>query len=387
MYNQTKQTYIQSTFRTYSGSDRRDVDHFGQAVINAMSAHVTVLDRDGDIILVNKAWKNFMQVSCDDCTLHLAVGANYWRYLTSCIHKSCEAAKKKAKILTGMQAILNGEETHFTLEYPCQGPDGEHFFLLSATPLGAEPLGIVISHLDITKRRQSERALEEANLQLRRLSARLEKVQEEERARISRELHDELGQRLTAFRMELVWMGSRLHEDQPILKEKVTELIQLVDSTTTVVRRIASDLRPTMLDDLGFIAAIEWLIEDFGERTGIHCRLILEYFDLSGDDALVTGLYRMMQESLTNVARHSGAKEVTVSILQTKGSLTLSIYDTGKGISDEALTQKHTLGLPGMRERARMLGGTAEISLHKQGGTEVKIELPLNSHKYKGATQ
>lgn len=374
--NKTGKLGALSLFK-YDRTERRDIADFGQAVINAMNTHVAVIDREGEIILVNNAWKRFMQESCDYCVYHLGVGANYWRYLATCIRKSCEASAKKAKILAGTQAILKGEETHFILEYPCQGPAGEHWFLLSATPLGTEPLGVVISHLDITTRRQSEQALKEANQQLRHLSARMETALEEERSHIARELHDELGQRLTAIRMELAWAGSRLHEDQPILKEKFNELIQFVDSTTTVVRRLSSDLRPTMLDDLGPIAAIEWLTEDFGMRTGINCRLILEAIDLNEDDALATGLFRMVQESLTNVARHSEAKEVTVNIRQTHDSLILTIRDNGKGISDDALTQQNSLGLLGMRERARMLGGTTDIVRRPDGGTEVRIVLPL----------
>ncbi len=359
--------------------ERRKITDFGQSVINAMNTHVAVIDRNGEIILVNDAWKRFMQESCDDCVDHMGVGANYWHYLSSCVRKSCDASAEKAKILAGMQAIIKGEVTHFMVEYLCHGPTGEKLFLLSATPLGPEPIGVVINHIDITARRQSERALEEANQQLRRLSARLETVREEERTHIARELHDELGQRLTALRMELAWVGSRLREDRPELKEKFTELIQFVDSTTTVVRRLSSDLRPTMLDDLGPIAAIEWLAEDFGVHTGIPCRLILETVDLNGDDALATGLFRMVQESLTNVARHSGAKEVTVNIRQTNGNLILTIRDNGKGISDDALTQQNSLGLLGMRERARMLGGTAEITRIQAGGTEVRIVLPVHT--------
>lgn len=364
----------------YSGAERREMADFGQAVIDSMNAHVAVVDRDGHIILVNKAWKRFMQESCDDCVDHLDVGANYWCYLTHCIQASCGSSTKKTKILEGMQAILNGEETHFMLEYPCPGPTGEHWFMLSATPLGTEPSGIVISHIDITERCRSEQVAKEMNQLLRRLSARLEELLEEERTRIAREMHDELGQKLTALRMELNWIGSRLHEDQVILQKKINELVHLVDSTTTVVRRIASDLRPPMLDDLGPIAAIEWLTEDFSLRTGIDCRLTLESVQLNGDDALATGLFRMVQEALTNVARHSEAKEATVNIQQTNNTLTLTIRDNGKGISDNLLSKKNTLGLLGMKERARILGGTVDICRHAEGGTEVKIVLPIDTN-------
>lgn len=370
----------------YTGAERREMADFGQAVIDSMNAHVAVVDRDGHIILVNKAWKRFMQESCDDCVDHLGVGANYWCYLTSCTRSGCEASIKKAKILAGMQTILNGEVSHFTLEYPCPGPTGEHWFMLSATPLGAEPSGIVISHIDITERCRSEQVAKEMNQLLRRLSARLEESLEEERARIAREMHDELGQKLTALRMELNWIGSRLHEGQTILQKKINELVHLVDSTTTVVRRIASDLRPPMLDDLGPIAAIEWLTEDFSLRTGIDCRLTLESVQLNGDDTLSTGLFRMVQEALTNVARHAEAKAASVNIQQANDSLTLTIRDNGKGINDNPLYKKSTLGLLGMKERARLLGGTVDIYRHPEGGTEVKIVLPIDA-KLKETTQ
>lgn len=361
----------------YEGIERREIADFGQAVIDSMNAHVAVVDHRGDIILVNKAWKSFMQQSCDDCIDHLDVGANYWCYLNSCMYQSCDAYANKAKILEAMQAITKGELTEFTLEYPCPGPLGEHWFLLSATPLNVWPSGVVISHIDITERCRSEKALAEANQLLRRLSSRLEELLEEERARIAREMHDELGQRLTALRMELTWVGSRLGGDQTILQAKMAELIKLTDATTKVVQQIASDLRPTMLDDLGPMAAIEWLTEDFSKRTGIGCQLRLEPIDLDGDDALATGIFRMVQESLTNVARHAEATQAIVHIYQLGSTLVLSIQDNGKGISDTALNQKDTLGLLGMKERAKMLGGSAEINRQLEGGTEVKISLPL----------
>jgi len=257
---------------------------------------------------------------------------------------------------------------------------GEHWFMLSVTPLGSEPMGVVISHLDITARYQSEQALENLNQQLRRLSARLEKVLEEERARIARELHDELGQRLMALRMELLWLGSRLAEDEPSIKEKVQELIELVDSTTHSVRRIANDLRPMMLDDLGVIAAIEWLTDDFSKHTGIPCLLTVENVDLNGDDALATALFRLVQESLTNAARHAEASQVKVTIRQSNGSLLVQVRDNGKGFSESQIPALNSLGLVGMQERARMLGGRVGITSHLGIGTEVLITLPMSAN-------
>jgi len=239
------------------------------------------------------------------------------------------------------------------------------------------------------ERMRAERALRESMAQneemvrkLRALTARLESVREEERTHIAREIHDELGQQLTAMRFDLINLKNRLREatarSEPVgpLLEKFGELTSLVDSTIHDVRRIATELRPGVLDTFGPIAAIEWLAEDFQKRTQIRCTYEgIE--DLDGSRELATTLFRICQEALTNVARHAGATEVSIRLSAEGEWLSLIVRDNGKGISPEILAQTSSLGLLGMRERARIAGGEIEIGGGAGKGVTVVARFPM----------
>ena len=239
------------------------------------------------------------------------------------------------------------------------------------------------------ERMRAESALRESMVRneemvrtLRALTARLESVREEERTHIAREIHDELGQQLTAMRFDLVNLKNRLREatarSEPVgpLLERFGELTSLVDSTIHDVRRIATELRPGVLDTFGPIAAIEWLAEDFQKRTGIRC--VYEGIeDLDDSRELATALFRICQEALTNVARHAGATEVGIRLSAEGEWLSLIVQDNGKGISQEILAQTSSLGLLGMRERVRIAGGEIEIGGSAGKGVTVVARFPL----------
>jgi len=208
-------------------------------------------------------------------------------------------------------------------------------------------------------------------------------VREEEGARIAREIHDELGQQLTAMRFDLVNLKKRLGDAlargqavEPLL-QRFTELTGMVDSTIRVVRRIATELRPGVLDTFGPIAAIEWLAKDFQNRTGVRC-VYEGVEDLDVDNELATTLFRICQEALTNVARHAEAKEVMIRVaLEGEGWLSLEIADDGKGMTAETLARTSSLGVMGMRERARIAGGEIEIRSIAGQGVTLVARLPL----------
>jgi PAS domain S-box-containing protein len=234
---------------------------------------------------------------------------------------------------------------------------------------------------DATRRKQYEDTLKTQQEEMRELSARVLEAREEEKTLIARELHDELGQLLTALKMDLSWMRERLPADNAELAGKARQMNAMLDQTVASVRRISADLRPLMLDDLGLTDAAQWLVEDFGRRAGIECRL-----DLNADaglDALerpaATAVYRALQESLTNIARHSGAKSARVALGLRDGALELEIEDDGRGISREEIAKSRSLGLKGMRERIVYLGGSLEVEGAPGRGTRVRVRLPVGS--------
>ena len=227
---------------------------------------------------------------------------------------------------------------------------------------------------DITERTLENRDLERSRRQLRSLSANLVQAREDERRRIARELHDELGQRLTALKMEL----SGLDGDGPG-RPRIDAMLEMIDDTVATVRRIATELRPLMLDDLGLNAAIEWLADGWARRMGVKVSLQLDAADPEVDDAARIALYRMVQEALTNVARHARASEVCIELQHGGGELRLTVTDNGAGFDEAAAFREGSHGLMGIRERAHMLGGTLAVGESPQGGARVSVRLPLRA--------
>lgn len=215
------------------------------------------------------------------------------------------------------------------------------------------------------------------NNQLRDLSAHLQNIREEERIHIAREMHDELGQLLTGFKMDVSWLNKKMAgSDDPAIAEKLSEMVMIIDEAVKFVRRIAAELRPGILDDLGLVPALDWHSKEFEKRFNIKVDFSSDVEELKTNPKVATGLFRMYQESLTNVARHSEAKKVTAR-LQVKNKLIhLSIRDDGKGFDTTRETK--TLGLLGMKERASMMGGNLEITSTPGVGTQVMISVPMD---------
>ena len=222
---------------------------------------------------------------------------------------------------------------------------------------------------------KSER-LRESEDKLRRLAAHLISIREEERAHIAREIHDELGQVLTGIKMEVGWLQKRLRE--PSLLEKCDSMAKLIDSTVQTVRKIATGLRPEMLDDMGLIAAVSWQAKEFQKRTGIRCRTKLPP-ETKLDLEISTTAFRIFQEILTNVARHSRATRVDIALELTAEALKLEVCDNGVGIPNSDLNGRKSLGLLGMRERALLFGGEVSISGTPGQGTRVSVSIPIRS--------
>lgn len=240
---------------------------------------------------------------------------------------------------------------------------------------------------EIHDRERAQLELRESLDQLRVLTARMEKVREEERARIAREVHDGLGQSLTAIKMDLFFLLRSIPQHEIPARTRLTSTTKLVDETIQLVRKIARQLRPGLLDDLGLGAALEWEAEEFYKRTGIPCRVRTPDADLTLDDAYSITLFRIFQEALTNVARHSGATSVDVKLSKDAERVTLEVSDNGRGIPQAVAAQGRSLGLVGMRERAQLLKGEFRIKSESGGGTTVIVSLPLNAKPGSAAIQ
>ena len=183
---------------------------------------------------------------------------------------------------------------------------------------------------------------------------------------MAREIHDELGQALTAIKLDLASLMRELPRDQEQPRKRTDSILELVDQTIHSVRRISTELRPGILDDLGLVAALEWAAEEFETRTGTRCRLNLPSDDVEIDQECATAMFRIFQETLTNVARHANASEVGVRLAKENGDLTLEVHDNGRGIREEPLSRGRSLGILGMRERAALWEGSLPSSAHRK---------------------
>jgi signal transduction histidine kinase len=225
--------------------------------------------------------------------------------------------------------------------------------------------------------RRAEEQLRESHEQLRALSVYLQSVREEERTRIAREVHDELGQALTSCKLDLSWIANKLPAELKPLVDKARALTAHIDSTIQTVRRISSELRPGVLDHLGLVAAIEWQANEFQNRTGIKCD-VRSRIPEPLDQELSTTFFRIFQETLTNVIRHAGATHVGVDLKEAEGRITLEVKDNGRGIARNEIFNSRSMGLLGMRERTELLGGVFQIGRIPRGkGTRVRVSIPL----------
>ncbi len=320
---------------------------------------------DEHIVFANRAAAALLEVeSCD---------ALVGRSIYDLLHPPSHAALREQ-----LAGVLGGGAASQVLNARVQRGSGEWRELeivLAALPdHGRTTVQMVLT--DITQRRREGAELERSRRALRELSASVVEAREEERRRIARELHDELGQRLTALKMDLsILAGST---DPQAVDERIRGMLATLDDTVASVRRISADLRPMMLDDLGLNAAIEWLARDATQRMGVAVTLQLGDADPPVDERVATAVYRMVQEALTNVARHAQATGVQVTLRAGAGELVLTVQDNGIGFSADALEREGSFGLMGLRERALMLGGRMEVGNVPGSGGRVTITLPLH---------
>ncbi|MCW3092977.1 MAG: domain S-box protein [Ferruginibacter sp.] len=231
---------------------------------------------------------------------------------------------------------------------------------------------------DVTERKKAEETLLQSYEEIRRLTNHLQSIREEERTNIAREIHDELGQQLTVLKMEVKGLNKKLHDANEGTKQKIGDILELLDSSVKSIRRISSELRPSLLDNLGLVAAMEWHSKEFEKRWAIKIVFNEPKEELELPDSKKNGLFRIFQESLTNISRHANANKIKVSLEKKSQQLILSIEDDGQGFEKEKISGKETLGILGMKERSEMMGGYYEINSIPGKGTIIIVAVPYN---------
>ena len=241
----------------------------------------------------------------------------------------------------------------------------------------ADALRLTVILRDVTERVRAMEALRQSKEELQELGAAAQETRELEKSRIARELHDELGQSLTMLRMDVAWCKGHLETDGAGVAAKLERMETLLKATVTATRRIASDLRPLMLDDLGLVPALEWLVQNMSQRTSVPCEFTIDDPALALPSAQSTAVFRIVQEALTNIAKHAHAARAEVVVRQHEDAVRVTIRDDGVGFATDDPRKPASYGLLGLRERAALLRGTATIRSEPGAGTTIEVELPL----------
>jgi two-component system sensor kinase len=335
---------------------------------SAMDAIITI-DAAQHVVLFNDAAERMF-----GCSASEAVGAPLDRFLPERFraaharHVERFGRTGETSRRMGMQTALWARRTDGT-EFPIEAS-------ISHTRAGDQELLTVILR-DISDRAKAERELRHAHEELRSVSQAMHEVRESERTRIARELHDELGQALTALKMDVDLLGSSIPGDRSDLVERTEAMRELLDSTVATTRRISADLRPLVLDDLGLGAAAEWLAQSFAHRTQIPCDLQVDASCAQLGEPHASALFRIMQESLTNVAKHARAHRVAVRVERSGGDAVLTVSDDGVGMDPAARPGPRSFGLRGIGERVMLLGGEVQITSRPETGTTIVARIPL----------
>lgn len=300
--------------------------------------------------------------------------------------------KQLPSVLKIMQELMETGTQKDLAEIKLRHKDGTHVYVESKGSVvmsDGKPVAIQAVARDITERRQAAEEIRKTQEQMRAFAARLQTVREEERTQIAREVHDELGGALTGIKIDLSLLKKAAGEikenslKDPLLNQ-IYETIKHIDKTMQTVRKIATELRPGILDDLGLIAALEWQLDDFQKRTGINYEWISSQKKIRLDEQGATALFRIFQETLTNVFRHADATEVHVRLLRKSNMYILEVEDNGNGITEDKIDDKKSLGLLGMRERALAVGGRINVEGRSGKGTKVIVKIPVKQMgKYK----
>ncbi|HKF54082.1 MAG TPA: histidine kinase [Blastocatellia bacterium] len=351
-------------------------ERFLQSTIDALSAHVAILDEKGVIIAANEGWRRFDKGDLFICPGQ-RIGANY---LESCEQADDESNSNGIAVAEGIRAIIGGRRPDFRTVYCCSSSHGERWFQLRATRFYDQGMRLVMVHEDITE-------IKHAEAELREITEHLLQLQDEERRRIARDLHDVTAQNIFAMTMNLARLRKILPELGDRAEELLSETTTLAEESLQEIRTVSYVLHPPTLHGGGLVAALEAYIEGFVKRTGIEVTLGAESRNIELPAEVQTALFRIVQESLANIIRHSKSRTARISLTENGRDMLLQVEDDGVGISseilDEASGQIKSLGvgIPGMRTRLRQLGGKLRIESGERG-TTITASVPIREGKY-----
>jgi signal transduction histidine kinase len=337
-----------------------------RTTLDALSAHIAVLDDTGTVLAVNAAWRRFAEDNGYRGS-NYGVGENY---LDVC-RRSAEVSEEAALTAGALHEIIAGQRTTFRMEYPCEAHDGLRWFQLRVTCPEPAPLRrIVIAHEDITEVKRSQEALA-------RLSARIMQLQDDERRRIARELHDTTAQNLLAITLSAARLFNGRRGQGEATAAIASEIFDLAEQSLQEVRTLSYLLHPPLLDEVGLQAALRWLAKGFGERSGIATEARIDDLKVPPPPDVATAIFRVAQEALVNIHRHSGSAWARLSLRQRGAWIELRVEDAGRGLdaSGGAAAEAVGVGISGMRVRVAQLGGSLEL-LPRRPGLLVRALFP-----------
>ena len=343
-------------------------ERLASVVETAMDAIIT-MDESHTVVLFNKAAENVFGRKRDsviggklDILLPERFRKNHFHHVARFgTTNTTNRRMGDQTVLLGLRA--NGEEFPIEASISQQGGPGHKLYTVILR--------------DVTERVEYERALRHSREELRELAAVSQASREQERARVARELHDEVGGALTALKMDTAWILERIDRSESVLANKLGTMQKMLDNTVAATRRMSSDLRPMMLDDLGLVPAVEWLVHEFEQRTGVACELAFAAPDFAIPEEQATATFRILQESLTNITKHAGATQVEVTLEIEDGTLILTVRDNGRGFDTAGPRAPRSFGLLGMRERALLLGGDVRVESAPGESTILEARIPL----------
>jgi len=334
----------------------RESGRFLASTLDGLSSHIAVIDASGEIVLTNKAYREFASQNGGDPRA-VSEGANY---IAICDTAQGEGSLEAAPFGKAIRRVLDGSCLSFEMEYPCHSPDRKRWFIGRVTPFrGDGPQRAVVAHEDITERKKGE-------FEIRDLSRHLMTIQEEERQRVARDLHDSVGQTVLAAKLNIEAYLKNKSDG-----EKLDNGLAFLDRASQELRSIYNGLYPSMLDDLGFEAAVRWYARHILEANGISVSLDLA-LESTINPTTAVNLYRIVQEILSNVLKHSGSDSVRLQVHEKGGIITLTVQDKGIGF-DENKPGVDRFGLVSLRYRAKLLGGECRIDSKADEGTTVTV--------------
>jgi PAS domain S-box-containing protein len=338
---------------------------------SAMDAIITV-DEHQHIVLFNHAAEEVF-----GCPRDQAIGAPLAWFIPERFRgRHTEDIKRFGDTHSGSRRMGGGVGARVVMGLRRNGEEFPIEASISQNSQGGQRFYTVILR-DVTERAKAEEALRRSREELRQFSIAANTLREQEKSRVARELHDELGQSLTALKIDVGWLKERLASQGGEVAAKLASMQVMLDGTVGSARRISADLRPLMLDDLGLVAACDWLASNFGERTGVNCELTMGGDDLDLPDPYATAVFRVLQESLTNIAKHAEATQVEATLDRDGDEVTLTVRDNGKGFDPGAPRKPNSFGLLGLRERAYLLGGEATIESMPGKGTTIQMQIHI----------